>query len=216
MTETHEKALDQFKREEQAYWAMRDSLMKDYHGLWVAVVNGKVVASGKNGGRVSYEAYSKTGSKVCFCAQVGFENRVFRIRQAAAGYYDLDYFPALPKATILAGALDKNAFESVDFIVDTGADLTIVRTEIADRLGLWDFPRSMANISGIGGIPETRRLYGAKVQLAGTSIPIYVDSRSDIGEDILGRDVINEFELTVCAKRNLVRLQWIEGDGAEA
>jgi hypothetical protein len=34
--EAYEKAQEQFKREKQAYWAMRDRLMKDYYGLWVA------------------------------------------------------------------------------------------------------------------------------------------------------------------------------------
>ncbi|MDZ7362322.1 MAG: hypothetical protein ONB46_16620 [candidate division KSB1 bacterium] len=103
--EAYEKAQEQFKREKQAYWAMRDRLLKDYYGLWVAVVNEQVVVSGKNRGRVGYEAFLKTGSGVCFCAQVGFEDRVFRIRQVAPGYFDLDYDPFLPKASILTNDL---------------------------------------------------------------------------------------------------------------
>jgi len=76
----YEKAQEQFKREKQAYWVMRDRLMKDYYGKWVAVVNGQVVGSGNNRGRVGYAAFLKTGSEVCFCAQVGFEDRVLLIR----------------------------------------------------------------------------------------------------------------------------------------
>ncbi|MCI0698280.1 DUF5678 domain-containing protein [candidate division KSB1 bacterium] len=82
----YEKAQEQFKREEQAYWAMRDDLMRDYHGLWVAIVNGQVVASGKKSGQVGYEAYLKTGSEVCFCAQVGYEDRVLQIRGGSTRY----------------------------------------------------------------------------------------------------------------------------------
>ncbi|MDZ7362321.1 MAG: hypothetical protein ONB46_16615 [candidate division KSB1 bacterium] len=94
--------------------------------------------------------------------------------------------------------------------------MTLLRSENVQRLGLLKLPGSTARIGGIGSIPEERELYGAIVQLAGTSIPIYVDCRDDIKEDILGRDVVNEFELTICAKRNLVRFQWIEGNGAES
>jgi hypothetical protein len=28
-------------------------------------------------------------------------------------------------------------------------------------------------------------------------------------EDLLGRDVIDEFELTLCAKRDVVRFEWV-------
>jgi hypothetical protein len=85
--DAYEKAQEQFKREKQAYWAMRDNLMKDYYGIWVAVVNGQIVTSGKNKGRIGYEAYLKTGSEVCFCAQVGFEDRVLRLRQKVTKYF---------------------------------------------------------------------------------------------------------------------------------
>jgi hypothetical protein len=36
-----------FKCEKQAYWAIRDELLKKYFGKWVAIVNGKIVASGE-------------------------------------------------------------------------------------------------------------------------------------------------------------------------
>jgi hypothetical protein len=85
--DAYENAQEQFKREKQAYWAMRDRLMKDYYGKWVAVVNGQVVGSGNNRGRVGYAAFLKTGSEVCFCAQVGFEDRILRVRQVASGYF---------------------------------------------------------------------------------------------------------------------------------
>jgi hypothetical protein len=97
---------------------MRDNLMKDHYGQWVAVVNGQVVSTGKKRGQVGYEAFLKTGSGVCFCAKVGFEDRILRFRQVASGYFDLDYDPSLPKAKILISDLRKSASESVDFLID--------------------------------------------------------------------------------------------------
>ncbi len=117
--DAYEKAQEQFKREKQAYWAMRDNLLKDYDGLWVAIVNGQVVTSGKNRGRVGYEAYLKTGSEVCYCAQVGFEDRVLQIRQLATGYFDVAYDPVLPKARVPTSAFQKDLPKDVDFLVDT-------------------------------------------------------------------------------------------------
>jgi hypothetical protein len=51
--------------------------------------------------------------------------------------------------------------------------------------------------------------YDPPVQMAGQEFPITVDCRSDFNEDILGRDIINEFELTVSAKRDLVSFQFV-------
>jgi hypothetical protein len=72
----------QFEKEEQAYWQQRDALLKQYRGKWVAVVGGQVVAAGDHSGEVIREAHRKTGSKVGYVAHVGYEDEVYRIRQA--------------------------------------------------------------------------------------------------------------------------------------
>src|SRR5574341_464627 len=79
-----EEARQRFEREKQAYWAMREELLKQYLGQWVAVVNGQVVAVGNKMGKVMEEAFRKTKSKVMFVSEVGHEDRVLRIRQTAA------------------------------------------------------------------------------------------------------------------------------------
>jgi hypothetical protein len=65
-------------------------------------------------------------------------------------------------------------------------------------------------VGGVGGAPEMRQLYNALVQVGAQSFLVTVDCRDDISEDILGRDVINEFALTVCAKRDQVEFEWVE------
>jgi len=47
------------------------------------------------------------------------------------------------------------------------------------------------------------------VHLADQKIIIAVDCRDDFNENLLGRDVINKFELTLCAKRDVVRFEWV-------
>ena len=37
-----------------------------------------------------------------------------------------------------------------------------------------------------------------------------VDCRDDVDENILGRDVLNEFRLTLCAKQDQVEFEWAD------
>lgn len=76
----------------------------------------------------------------------------------------------------------------VPFVVDTGADLTLLREQVADELDLWNDVPGELRVGGLGGVPEMRQLYNALVHLAGKAIWVTVDCRNDIGEDILWRD----------------------------
>lgn len=73
---TKEEAQQHFEREKQAQWAMRDKLLKQYKGKWVAVVNEQAVAVGDKMNNAMTEAFQQTKSKVMFAGQVGYENRV--------------------------------------------------------------------------------------------------------------------------------------------
>lgn len=46
-----------FEKEKQAYWTMRDKLLQQYKGKWVAVVNEQVVAIGDKMSKVMEEAF---------------------------------------------------------------------------------------------------------------------------------------------------------------
>jgi len=80
-----EEIRQRFEREKQAYWAMREELLKQYFGKWVAVVDGQVVAVRNERGKAMEEAYRKAKSKVIFVSEVGNEERILRIRQIALG-----------------------------------------------------------------------------------------------------------------------------------
>jgi predicted aspartyl protease len=199
-----------FEQEEQAYWQQRDELLKQYRGQWVAIVGGQVVAVGNQSGEVIRQAYQKTGSKVGYVAHVGYEDVVYRIRQVTVGHYDHSYAPPMPRVVASAHHLIDVASADVEFVVDTGADLTILRDAIADAVGLWDSAWRTAKIAGMGAAPESRQLYAVTIRLADHDVAVEVDCRDDLDEDILGRDVINEFALMVCAKRDQVEFTWVE------
>ena len=204
-----EETQQRFEKEKQAYWAMREELLKKYPGKWVGVVNGQVVAVGDKMGKVMEEAYRKTESKVMFVSEVGNEDRIRRLRHVSIGGHDLNYDPAMPTITVPVSDVVEAVSIDVEFIVDTGADLTVLQDKVAAQLNLLDAPAGLGYVAGVGAKPEQRRLYGAFVHIANQKIMIAADCRDDFRENLLGRDAINEFELTVCAKRNLVRFAWL-------
>lgn len=200
---------ERFESEKQAYWAMREELLKKYPGKWVGVVNGQVVAVGDKRGKVMEETYRKTKSKVMFVSEVGYEDRVLRFRQVSMGQYERAYSPAMPMIITPVSDIIEAVAVDVNFIIDTGADLTLLKTDAAIQLNLLGAPAGFGHVGGVGAKPEERQLYAAYVHLAGQRVMVAVDCRDDFNENLLGRDVINEFELTVCAKRELVRFEWI-------
>ncbi|MDQ3812541.1 MAG: DUF5678 domain-containing protein [Armatimonadota bacterium] len=199
-----------FEQEKQAYWQQRDELLKQYRGKWVAIVGGQVVAVGDRSGEVIREAYRKTGSTVGYVAHVGFEDAIYRIRQVSAGHYDHSYYTPAPKVIAQVRHLRDDVSVETEFVVDTGADLTVLRSEFADDLDLWDSAWRTANIASISAVPEPRQLYSGTVRLADYDVEVQVDCRDDLDENILGRDVINEFALTVCSKRDQVEFEWVD------
>jgi len=176
----------------------------------VAIVDGQVVAVGDQMNKVAEEAWRKTGHGLMYVNLVGGEDIVLRVRQVTSGHYDRTYTPPMPVVTALVSDVQMRTSVDVTFVVDTGADLTVLRGNVADQADVWSDLAGRLQVGGIGGTPEMRQLYNALVQVAGQSVLVMADCRDDVGEDILGRDVINEFALTVCAKRDQVEFEWVE------
>jgi predicted aspartyl protease len=208
---TSTEAQERFEQEQRAYWQQRDELLQKYAGKWVALVGGQVVASGDqmNGdqmNKVAAEALRKTGSSLMYVDLVGGEDVVVRVRRAAQGRYDFAYTPSMPTLTASLRNVRGDEGTEVTFVVDTGADLTLLQNATADQAGLWNLA-GQVRVAAIGGQPEGRLVYNALVRIAGQSVLATADCREDIGEDILGRDVINEFSVTLCQKRDQVEFE---------
>lgn len=204
---TSAETQERFEQEERAYWQQRDELLQQYAGKWVALVGGQVVASGNQMNKVAAEAWRRTGSGLMYVNLVGGEDIVLRVRRGAQGRYNSAYTPPMPTVTASISDVRGSERTEVTFIVDTGADLTLLQSGTADQAGLWNDLAGHIRVAGIGSQPERRRVYNALVRIAGQSVLTTADCREDIGEDILGRDVINEFSVTLCEKRDQVEFK---------
>jgi hypothetical protein len=201
------KAQEQFEREKQAYFAMREQLLQTHFGKWVAIVDGKVVAVGDQMSKVAAEAFQKTGKAVMYVTCVGKEEMTLKVRRVSVGFYDPTFSPPMPMLTVAVSDPYQRQQVEVMGVIDTGSDLTLIQRDIADQIDLWRLAVGEERIAGIGGIPQTRQLFLAIVRIGNSQVPIRTDIRDDIDENILGRDVLNWFRLTLSAQENLVRVE---------
>jgi hypothetical protein len=68
-----------WRRNEAAYWATRDELLKQYAGQWIGFADGTVVASGVRSVTVFHAALDASPHPFVTC--VGREEEPFRIRR---------------------------------------------------------------------------------------------------------------------------------------
>jgi len=202
------EAQEQFEREKQAYFAMRDQLLQTHFGKWVAIVDSKIAAVGNSAVEVIQQVLAQKGVTVMYVKRVGFEDRVLKVRSVSVGWYDPDYDPPIPKITaeVQSPAMPMSQVQA-EFVIDTGSDLTLLQRDIADQTDLWRIPVSEERIAGVGSTPQLRQLFLSLIRTGNRQVPTRVDIHDDIDENILGRDVLNWFRLTLSAQENLVRVE---------
>lgn len=181
-----------FWEDEAAYWRMRDGLLKQFQGQWVAVHEGGVVAYGRNLLRVTFEGAKKHG--FAYVNKVGDEDKVnIRIRRVSFGY-DTDYSPTeLPRAEVTYKDVTKMSQKTFnDMVPDTGADITYLPWEDCKALELTNSP--------VMSIPTERKagskkgaVFLAYAKIGHREYESLVDSIPALeSERILGRDVLNQ------------------------
>ncbi len=112
-----------WRKNEAAYWAVRDELIRRYAGQWIGFADGAVVASGTSPVAVFHAAESMARSPFVTC--VGREDEPVRMRRVGFAYdgsYPGEALPILtlefrPMSGAPGGTLDR-------VIADTGADAT--------------------------------------------------------------------------------------------
>ncbi len=181
-----------FLANEQAYLGMRDSLIAQYRGQWVAVGGGKVIAAGPKLMEVMDSASSLGGHP--YLALVGGEDAlVFRVRRAVFAY-DLGYQPfPLPRLT----AKFWNHAEThwrlhPDVIPDTGADVSLLPDTDCTAIDLFSSPYMTGMLGGVLGPSVTTLFYRGKVEIDGRRYSALIQPIPAGQERILGRDVLNQ------------------------
>ncbi len=81
-----------WRRNEAAYWAGRESLLDRYRNVWVAFTDGAVIASGASPVAV-FEAAHKSGRHP-FVTCVGHEDEPCRMRRCSAFTRESDTTPS--------------------------------------------------------------------------------------------------------------------------
>jgi hypothetical protein len=195
MSEIELPVHEGFEQDQQGYWTLREELLKQYPGKWVAVHKGRVVAVGDDPVSISNEALAEDGYAYCNC--VGRENEiVFTIRRVQFTY-DTSYLPtALPRATVTAVNFDQSRSLVLDDIIpDTGSDLTCLPNTDCQQLDLYRFPYMTGASRVYGGSTCNATFYRAHVEIDGRLYPAIVMPAA-AAERLLGREVLNQCQVT--------------------
>jgi hypothetical protein len=181
-----------FLANEQAYLQMRDSLLSQYRGQWVAVAEGKVVAAGPGFLGVT-EAAADYGGHPYIALVGGEDSVVFRVRRVQFAY-DSAYQPfALPRMTATFWNYAETPSQTYsDVIPDTGADLSVLPTSDCSSFDLFSSPYLTGTSSGVIGASTTTLIYRGKAEIDGNRWPAFIQPVPGGQERLVGRDVLNQ------------------------
>jgi hypothetical protein len=182
----------EFLANEQYYLQLRDRLLPQYRGQWVAVHGGAVIASGPKLLEVMDRASAIAQHP--YVALVGAEDAVvFRVRRAVFAY-DQGYQPfPLPRlsATFWNHAQTRSQLHP-DVIPDTGADVSVLPNLDCTAIDLFNSPYITGMAGGVLGGSVTTLFYRGKVEMDGRRYSALIQPNPAGLERIVGRDVLNQ------------------------
>src|SRR5437016_6518165 len=110
-----------WRKNEAAYWAIRDRLLRQYQGQWIGFADGAVVASGTSPVAV-FHAAEATGQNP-FVTCVGHEDEPTRMRRLSFAYDHSYPGEPLPIVTLEFRTVSGSTGVVLDHVIaDTGAD----------------------------------------------------------------------------------------------
>ena len=182
------------RKNEAAYWSIRDQLLEDYRGQWIGFADGVVIASGDSPVAVFHMAEASKRHPFIIC--VGLEANPCRIRRAAFPYDDRYSGEALPSISVefrLADGLPGIVLGQV--IPDTGADATVLPWADCQLLRLDPSQGAQSLISGVVGSYSGTLAFQVWARLDGRDFPCRLQADFAGSERILGRDVLNRLDV---------------------
>jgi hypothetical protein len=191
------------RKNEAAYWAVRDQLLDQYRGQWIGFADGKVVASGTSPVTV-FHAAEATGLHPFFIC-VGREEEPCRIRRAAFPY-DAGYLgEALPVIRVEFRPAGGSPGVILDRVIpDTGADASVLPWADCQLLQLTPASGVQGLISGVAGSSVATLAFQIWAWVDGQDYPCRLQADFVGSERILGRDVLNRLEILFRGPASLV------------
>jgi len=182
-----------WRKNEAAYWAVRDQLLNQYQGQWIGFAEGAVIASGTSPVTV-FHAAEVTGRNP-FVTCVGREDEPTRMRRASFAYDGSYPVEPLPILTLEFRPVSGSPGVPLDRVIaDTGADASALPWTDCQRLQLDPAPGRPIQMSGIAGGAALALLFLVWVFLDGQEYPCRLHADFTGNERILGRDVLNRLE----------------------
>jgi hypothetical protein len=182
------------RKNEAAYWAVRDQLLDLYRDQWVGFADGRVVALGTSPVTV-FHAAEATGLHPFFIC-VGREEEPCRIRRATFPYdarYPGESLPLISVEFRRAGGSPGVVLDRV--VPDTGADASVLPWADCQHLQLAPALGVQGLISGVAGSSAATLGFQIWACLDGQDYPCRLQADFVGSERILGRDVLNRLEM---------------------
>jgi len=158
------------RKNEAAYWAVRDQLLDKYRDQWIGFAEGKVIASGSSPVTVFHAAEASGRHPFFIC--VGREEEPCRIRRVTCSY-DAGYpGEALPLISIEFRKASGSPGVLLNRVIpDTGADASVLPWADCQLLQLAPSLGVQGLISGVAGASAATLAFQVWAQLDGQDYP---------------------------------------------
>jgi hypothetical protein len=183
-----------WRKNEAAYWAVRDQLLGQYQGQWIGFVDGAVIASGSSPVAVFHAAEASGRNPFVTC--VGHEDEPTRMRRVSFAY-DRSYpGEPLPILTLEFRPMSGSPGLTLDRVIaDTGADASALPWVDCQELHLTPAQGRPNRMGGVAGATAPTLQFRVWVYLDGQELPFRLQADFIGDERILGRDVLNRLEM---------------------
>lgn len=184
-----------WRKNEAAYWAVRDQLLAKYKDQWIGFADGTVIVAATAPLEV-FLAVQQSGRHP-FVIRVGHENEPwYRIRRETFAYDTTYPSAALPVVSAEFRSTSGATGLLLDRVIpDTGADTTTLPWSDCQQLRLDPAVGVPGMITGVGGSRATTIGFLIWVWLDGQEYPCQLQADLAGQERILGRDVLNRVEV---------------------
>jgi hypothetical protein len=183
-----------WRKNEAAYWTVRDRLLGQYRNQWIGFADGAVIATGASPVAVFHAA--EESGRHPFVTCVGREEEPCRMRRTSFAY-DASY-PGEPLPVLTVEFCPTSGSPGVrlaDVIADTGADASALPWADCQRLHLDPGDGRPGQMCGVAGGTAATLLFRVWVRIDGQEYPCRLQADFVGTERLLGREVMNRLEM---------------------